>query len=62
MARNKISGDELIARAKENGYQKGAHRGPDGPRHRNKHVDKVTRDQDAALDRYVLQRNCVSTV
>jgi hypothetical protein len=54
MTRNKISGDELIARAKANGFQKGAHRGPDGARHRKKHVGKVKRDQDAALDRYVL--------
>jgi hypothetical protein len=32
----------------------GAHRDKDSLRDRNKHVDKVKRDQDAALDRYVL--------
>ena len=32
----------------------GAYREEDGRRNRNKHIDKVKRDQDAALDRYVL--------
>ena len=32
----------------------GAHREEDGRRNRNKHIDKVKKDQDAALDRYVL--------
>ena len=54
MARKKIIWDELSARAKANGYQRGAHRDKDSLRDRNKHVDKVKRDQDAALDRYVL--------
>ena len=54
MTRKKITGDELSARAKANGYQKGAHREEDGRRNRNKHIDKVKKDQDAALDRYVL--------
>ena len=51
MARKKITGDELNARAKANGYQRGAHRDKDSLRDRNKHVDKVKKDQDAALDR-----------
>ena len=54
MAKKKITGAELAARAKANGYQRGAHRNKDSLRDRNKHVDKVKRDQDAALDRYVL--------
>jgi hypothetical protein len=54
MARKKITGDELNARAKANGYQRGAHREEDGRQNRNKHIDKVEKDQDAALDRYVL--------
>ena len=49
-----ITGAELAACAKANGYQRGAHRDKDSLRDRNKHVDKVKRDQDAALDRYVL--------
>jgi hypothetical protein len=54
MAKKKIIGDELSARVKENGYQRGAHRDKDSLRNQNKHVDKVKRDQNAALDRYVL--------
>ena len=54
MERKKITEDDLNARAKANGYQRGAHREKDGRRNRNKHIDKVKKDQDAALDRYVL--------
>jgi hypothetical protein len=54
MAKKKITGAELAARAKANGYQRGAHRDKESLRDRNKHVDKVKRDHDAALDRYVL--------
>jgi hypothetical protein len=54
MAKKKITGAELAARAKANGYQRGAYRDKDSLRDRNKHVDKVKRDQGAALDRYVL--------
>jgi hypothetical protein len=53
MAR-KATGDELSARAKENGYQRGAHRDKDSLRDQNKHVDKVKKDQNGALDREVL--------
>jgi hypothetical protein len=60
MARKKITGDELSARAKENGYQQGAHRDKDSLRDQNKHVDKVKMDQNAALGRYVLQRAFIS--
>ena len=44
----------LSARAKANGYQRGAHRDKDSLRDQNKHMDKVKKDQDAALHRYVL--------
>jgi hypothetical protein len=54
MAKKKITGAELVARARANGYQRGTHRDKDGLRDRNKHVDKVQLDQNAALDRYVL--------
>jgi hypothetical protein len=54
MAKKKITGAELAAHAKANGYQRSTHRDKDSLRDRNKHVDKVKRDQDTALDRYVL--------
>jgi hypothetical protein len=55
MARKKITGDELNAHAKANGYQMGfAYRDKDSHRGRNKHVDKVKQDQEAALDRSVV--------
>ena len=54
MARKKITGDELSDRAKENGYQRGAHRDKDSLRDQNKYVDKVKMDQNAAPDRNVL--------
>jgi hypothetical protein len=43
MARKKTTADELIARARANGYQKGVHRDKDSHQDRNKHVDKATR-------------------
>jgi hypothetical protein len=46
--------NELSARAKENGYQRGAHRDKDSLRDQNKHVDKAKKDQNGALDREVL--------
>ena len=50
MARRKITADELSARARANGYQRGALRDKDGLQDRNKHMDKVKKDQNAALD------------
>jgi hypothetical protein len=50
MARKKVTGDDLSARGKENGYQRGLHRDKDNLREQNKHVDKVKKDQNAALD------------
>jgi hypothetical protein len=54
MARKKITGDELSARAKANGYQRGTHQHKNSLRNRNKHMDKVKKDQVTALDRYIL--------
>jgi hypothetical protein len=48
------AGEELLARAKANGYQRGAHKDKDQVRDLHKHIDKTKRDQDAALNRYVL--------
>ena len=60
IARKKITGDELNARAKENGYQRDAHREKYSLRDQNKHVDKVKKDQNAALDRYFLYGGLVT--
>jgi hypothetical protein len=54
MARKKITGDELNARAKAHGYQRGIRRDEDSRRDRNKHLDDTKKDQDTALDRYML--------
>ena len=53
MAKKKVTGEELSARAKANGYQRGAHRDKDSLRDQNKHVATVKMRQDAMLDRYV---------
>jgi hypothetical protein len=50
----KQTADELSARAKANGYKRGAHREEDSRRDRNKHKDDTIKDQDGALDLYVL--------
>jgi hypothetical protein len=54
MARKKLTGDELSARAKANGYQRGAHRDKDSLRDQRKHTGKTKKDQDKALKRYVM--------
>ena len=54
MARKKITDDELSAYTRANSYQRGVYRDKDSLRDRNKYVDKVKKDQDAALDRYIL--------
>jgi hypothetical protein len=51
MARKKITGDELSARAKENGYQRGAHRDKDSHRDQNDYVNEAT---NTVLGRHVL--------
>ena len=48
MAKRKITGDELSARAKANVYQRGAHREEDSRRDRNKHGDGTKKDLDGA--------------
>ena len=50
----KITGHELNARAKANGYQRRAHREEYSHRDRNKYRDDTKKDQDEVLDRYVL--------
>jgi hypothetical protein len=55
MAKKKIAGDELSARAKANGYQRGAQRGRDSVRDLNKHGDTVKMNQDATFDHYALR-------
>jgi hypothetical protein len=47
-------GQELWARVKAKGYQKGANQEKDEIRDRHKHVEKTIKDHDATLDRYVL--------
>jgi hypothetical protein len=50
----KLNADQLLARAEANGYKRGQHKEGDEARNRFKHVDKTKKDQNAALDRYVL--------
>jgi hypothetical protein len=54
MAKKKVTGDELNARAKANGYQRGIHRDKDNLRDQNKYVTTVKIYQNAMLDRYIL--------
>ncbi len=56
MGREKTA-DELKARAKANGYKRGAHREEYSHRDCNKHMDDTMKDQDGALDRYIV-REC----
>jgi len=46
--------DELLARAKANGYRRGEHREQDAVLNRHAHVDKTIYDQDGILHRYVV--------
>lgn len=54
MAKRKVTAEELLARAESNGYKRGAYREKDSTRDENRHQDKTKKDQNAALDRYVL--------
>jgi hypothetical protein len=54
MAKRKVTAEELLARAKSNGYKRGAHQEKDSARDDKRHIDKTKKDQNAALDRYVL--------
>ena len=53
MGRQKTT-DELNARDKANNYKRGAHREEDSRREQNKYMDDTIKDQDGALDRYIL--------
>ncbi|KAN0085538.1 AdoMet-dependent rRNA methyltransferase [Elaphomyces granulatus] len=50
--KEETTAEELFARAKANGYQRGAHREKDSIRDDNKHTEKTKRDQDRFLDVY----------
>lgn len=50
----RATAEELHAQAEAKGYQRGSCRERDQVRHREKHVKKTIRDQEATLRRYVL--------
>ena len=50
----RTSHQELVARAKAKGYQRGVHREKDEIWGRHKHVDNNIKDHEAVLDRYVM--------
>jgi len=52
MAKRKVTAEELGARAKSNGYKRGAHLEKDSTRDNGKHK-KAKRNQNSVLDRYV---------
>jgi hypothetical protein len=54
MGGRKLTADELAARAEANGYKRGEHQEEDQRCDNNRHVDKTIKDQDVALNRYVL--------
>ena len=51
MGRKQTTGDVLNARAKTNGYKRGAHREEDSRRDYSKHKDDTIKDQDNACMR-----------
>jgi hypothetical protein len=54
MAKRKATAEELEARAESNGYKRGAHREKNGTRDNIKHNKEIKKNQNSALDRYVL--------
>jgi hypothetical protein len=46
--------EELLARAEFNGYKVRAYQEKDSTRDYERHIDKAKKDQNAALDHYVL--------
>ncbi|MCJ1426427.1 hypothetical protein MMC29_004330 [Sticta canariensis] len=54
MKGRQITAAGLIAQAAANGYKRGAHKEQDKTVHREKHVKKTRKDQDATLNRYVI--------
>lgn len=54
MSRKSDHGQTLLARVKAQGYLREAHRDQDEIRRCHTHIDQTKKDQDAALDRYLL--------
>ena len=54
MEKWKAMAEELLGRDESNGYKRGAHREKDTTRDDKMHINKTKKDQNAALDRYVL--------
>jgi hypothetical protein len=54
MKGRQVTAAGLIAQAAANGYKRGAHKEQDKTLHREKHVKKTRRHQDATLKRYVM--------
>ncbi|KAI9765370.1 MAG: hypothetical protein M1840_007450 [Geoglossum simile] len=52
MPRKEATAEELLARAKANGYERGAHREKDSIRDANRHVEKTKKNQDRFLRLY----------
>lgn len=50
----KTTFEELKARAEAKAYRRGAHKEEDKLRNRHQHVERVKRDHNWVLDRYVL--------
>lgn len=62
MGRKSDDPDELLARAKANGYRREEHREKDAVPDRHAHIDKTIYDQDGALRRYVVFEGTPSLV
>jgi hypothetical protein len=54
MGRRFNDSDELLARAKANGYRRGEHKEQDAVSDRHAYIDKTIYDQECALRRYVV--------
>lgn len=54
MVRRTVAAGDLLTQAEANGYKRGEHKEQDKVRERHKHVEKTKKDQNAALNRYVL--------
>ena len=49
-----MAAEELLSQARSKGYKRGAHREEDCKLDQSKHIEETKKDQDSALDRYVL--------
>jgi len=54
IGKRKVTAEEPLVSAESNCYQKGPHREEDSARGGKRHIDKAKKDQNTALDRYVL--------